>query len=178
MERIDLDADEIDPDLNDSDPFISIGSLSDGKESSEVDEEEKMDLMGGVLMAEQELERTPVFNEAGVDISDFINQDFHKPVPLYRHATIKELKSNSDNEDDTPNFESINEPPLKKQKTSIQRDVTKSSGSLPSCFKSNLSAGHSFKYQMSFKSEKSSYNELVRSGTIKVPNRQSLLEEK
>ena len=72
MEKIDLDADEIDPDL-DSDPFISVGSLSDGKDSSEVDEEERMDLMGGVLLAEQELERTPVFNEAGVDISDFIN---------------------------------------------------------------------------------------------------------
>ena len=51
MEKIDLDADEIDPDL-DSDPFISIGSLSDGKDTSEVDEEERMDLMGGVLMAE------------------------------------------------------------------------------------------------------------------------------
>ena len=73
LERIDLNADEIDPDL-DSDPFISIGSLSDGdKDTSEVDEEERMDLMGGVLLAEQELERTPVFNEAGVDISDFIN---------------------------------------------------------------------------------------------------------
>ena len=46
---------------------------------------------------EEEQKQQPVYNQAGIDISEFLNKDYRKPVPLYRDPTMKRLpKVNED----------------------------------------------------------------------------------
>ena len=67
--------------------FLSVGAYEqdeerDGSSSNESSENEGI---------EEEEKRQPVYNQAGIDISEFLNKDYRKPVPLYRDATMKRL---------------------------------------------------------------------------------------
>ena len=87
LQALDLDNDDAFGEDNNEDLFLSVGAYEqdeerDGSSSNESSENEGI---------EEEEKRQPVYNQAGIDISEFLNKDYRKPVPLYRDATMKRL---------------------------------------------------------------------------------------
>ena len=75
-----------------------------GSESEEEDPFASLDGNGDIEGAntktaeivEEEEKRVPVYNAAGIDVSEFMNKDFNKPVPLFRSTVKRQKKSAMD----------------------------------------------------------------------------------
>ena len=88
LQALDLDNDDEFAEENNEDLFLSVGAYEqedeerDGSSSNESSDNEGI---------EEEEKQQPVYNQAGIDISEFLNKDYGKKVPLYRDPTMKRL---------------------------------------------------------------------------------------
>lgn len=76
------DSDEDDVEISDDETF-SVSEVFDFKNGEHGD---------NMHVEVEEQQKKPVYNQAGIDISSFLNEDYKKPVPLYREGTPKKIK--------------------------------------------------------------------------------------
>ena len=75
---------DLDPEIvdygsdDDEDPFRSAGTSSLKTDQS---------FMSSIVEETKREQAAPVYNKAGIDISEFVNQDYRKAVPFYRQST-------------------------------------------------------------------------------------------
>ena len=86
LQALDLDNDDAFGEENNEDLFLSAGAYEqdeerDGSSSNDSNESDGI----------EEEKHQPVYNQAGIDISEFLNKDYRKPVPLFRDSSAQRL---------------------------------------------------------------------------------------